>query len=172
MRLALWLGGFAVAIACSATQATPNGTVVARFDAKKSSWAALAAAAPNAREIEEKTFDAAGKDGASVSIQYKTGVVELSGKPTKVPLEATATVTDAQGFAVSGSFSDGPIHYAGMPEDVRALDLHTTLSRGTRSCSGTSYTNDSLRVRIHGDGSARILPDPAPPAGSAAPPMR
>lgn len=171
MRTGVWLTGLAIVFACGpVTTPTPSGTVVAQFDAAKSKWGALAAAAPKATGIAEKTFDATGQDGASVSVRYKTGIVELDGKPVKMPLEATVTVTDSKGFAISGGFSDGPIHFAGMPEDTRALDFDAMLSRGTRSCGGTRYTNDDLRIRLHGDGTATVLP--AAGSSSAAPTSR
>lgn len=115
----LWLGGWAIAIACSVTAPTPKGTVVASFQASQSKWPDLAAAVPK---------------------------------------------------AISGHFSDGPMHFAGMPDDQRALDFTAQLSQGTRSCKGTSYTNDWLRLRIHGDGRAELRPDPVA-VGSVAPPV-
>jgi hypothetical protein len=170
MRPLIWFGGLAIAIACSVTSPTPEGTVVASFDASQSKWPDLAAAAPKASGIAEGTFDAAGRRGASVTARYKTGSVVIGQKTLRVPLEATVTVTDSAGFAISGHFSDGPTHFAGMPDDLRALDFTAQLSQGTRSCKGTSYTNDWLRLRIHGDGRAELLPEPVA-AGSVAPPV-
>jgi hypothetical protein len=162
MRLAVWFSGLAIAVACSATTPTPDGTVLSSWKAADSKWAKLAAALPMASGTSEATFEAASEHGASVSLHYKTGSVEIDGKPHRMPLEATATVTDSHGFAVSGHFSDGPMHFAGMPDDLRALDFTAQLSSGTRSCKGTSYKNEGLRVRISGDGTAKLMPDPGP----------
>jgi hypothetical protein len=169
MRLAVWFTGLAIAVACSATTPTPNGTVLASWKASAAKWPQLASAAGKATGASDGSFGAASEHGASVDFKFKTGVVEIDGKKFKTPLEATATVSDAKGFAISGSFSDGPIHFAGMPEDVRALDFRAQLTSGTRSCAGTSYKNSWLRVRLFGDGTAKVLPEPVA-YGSVAPP--
>ena len=170
MRLTLWLSGLAIAIACSATTPTPNGAVLASWKASEAKWPKLTSAAPKATGIKDGTLAAASPNGASIEFRFKTGVVEIDGESMRTPLDASATVTDAKGFAISGGFSDGPIHYAGMPDDLRGLDFRAQLTSGTRSCRGTTYKNDYLRVRISGDGSAKLLPEPVA-AGSVAPPV-
>jgi hypothetical protein len=157
MRLALWFTPFAIAIACSATTPTPNGTVVGSWQAATSKWPELAAAAPNASGAE-RTLGFA-QHGVKVDVRFKTGVVDIKGESLKMPLEVNVKVIDNKGFAISGSFLDPPIHYAGMPEDLRALDFTAQLSSGTRSCGGTRYENDRLTVRVFGDGSAKLVPD-------------
>lgn len=169
MRLSVLLAGLVIAASCSVTTPTPSGTAIASWKASESKWSELAAAAAKVSGTDG-AFEAVSTQGAKVALRFKTGLVEIGGKRYQMPLEATATVTDANGFAISGSFSDSPMHYAGMAEDVRALDLIAQLSSGRRSCAGTTYRNDWLRVRILGDGKAQLLPEPTS-SGSTAPPV-
>lgn len=169
MRLAVWFSGLAIAVACSAVTPTPNGTVVASWKASESKWTKLASAAPKASAITDGSLAVASKQGASLELHFKTAVVEIDGKPLKLPIEASATVTDPKGFEIGARFSDGPLHFAGMPDDIRALDFHATLTSGTRSCAGTRYQNETVRARISGDGKSLLLPEPVA-VGSVAPP--
>ena len=159
----VWLSGLAIAISCSATTPTPDGTAVGSWEATESRTAAdLAKAAATATAVSKGTFDLTSRHGATFRLEYEVGTVELRGKKYRTPLAARMTVVGSEDFAVSGGFNSDPMHFAGMPEDLRALEYDAQLTRGTRSCRGTTYDNDYVRVRIDGTGAATVLPDPGP----------
>ncbi|HZO15987.1 MAG TPA: hypothetical protein VFB62_22090 [Polyangiaceae bacterium] len=166
-RLMLVLG---VVVACSATTPTPSGTRVVEWD--------LSMARPSPPPVagnkasHEKTLQSA---GVELRVNFDTADIVMSDGATKhSPINVVVTVVQSGGYTISGGTSGYPVHMAGAPPDLLSIDFRGTLTKGRTGCTGTRYDNETMNVRIRGDGSAELRPDadPPPPKPSARTTMR
>src|SRR5262245_39825762 len=160
----------AVVVACSATTPTPSGTRVLEWDLSMAKPAPPAVAGN--KQSHEKTFQSS---GAELRVTFDTADIRMSDGSTKhSPVHVVVTVVQSGDYAISGGTSQYPVHMAGSRPDQLSIDFRGTLTKGRRGCMGTRYDNQTMNVRIRGDGSAELRPDadPPPPQPSARTTMR
>ncbi len=96
--------------------------------------------------------------GTRVEVKFAVSHIAIGERnDVRSPISATLKVLDSGGANIDARM-DGLMHHAGEPLDERRLNIHLSMVRGGKGCTGSKYTTDTAHIKIAPDGKAEIVP--------------